>query len=90
MAASKITWTREAWADYLYWQGEDKKTLNKINNLIKDIIRNGYNCEGKPEPLMGKLSGFYSVRIDKKNRLIFKIERNAIEISQCGSHYGEK
>ena len=79
-----------AWDAYLSWQREARKTLNKINDLLKSIMRNGYDCEGKPEPLMGKLSGYYSVRIDKKNRLIFKIEKDAVKISQCGSHYGDK
>ena len=83
-------WSDEAWEDYIYWQGQDKKTLHKINNLLKSIDRNGYNCEGQPEPLKDELSGFYSVRIDKKNRLVFRIIENAIEISQCGSHYRDK
>ena len=64
--------------------------MNKINNLLKDIDRNGYNCIGKPEPLSGNQSGWWSVRIDETNRLIFKIENDAIEIYQCKSHYGDK
>ncbi len=76
--------------DYIYWQTHDKKTLRKINNLLKDIDRNGYNCTGKPEPLKGDKSGWWSVRIDEKNRLIFKIENEVVEITQCGTHYGEK
>ena len=79
-----------AFENYLYWQTQDKKTLRKINNLLKDIDRNGYNCTGKPEPLRGDLSGWWSVRIDEKNRLIFKIENDAVEIYQCGTHYGDK
>ena len=79
-----------AFENYLYWQTQDKKTLRKINNLLKDIDRNGYNCTGKPEPLCGELSGWWSVRIDEKNRLIFKIENDEIEIAQCGTHYGDK
>ncbi|MBR4641209.1 MAG: Txe/YoeB family addiction module toxin [Selenomonadaceae bacterium] len=79
-----------AFENYLYWQTQDKKTLKRINNLLKDIVRNGYNCISKPEPLRGELSGWWSVRIDEKNRLIFKIENNEIEIYQCGTHYGEK
>ena len=79
-----------AFENYLYWQTQDKKTLKRINNLLKDIDRNGYNCISKPEPLRGELSGWWSVRIDEKNRLIFKIENNEIEIYQCGTHYGEK
>ena len=70
-------WSDIAWNDYLYWQMQDKKTLKKINDLIKDIDRNGYKCKGKPEPLKGNLSGFWSVRIDQKNRLVFRIENEA-------------
>ena len=76
--------------DYMYWQTQDKKTLRRINNLLQDIDRNGYNCIGKPEPLKGELTCWWSVRINEKNRLIFKIENEIIEISQCRSHYGEK
>ncbi len=83
-------WSDEAWEDYLYWQGQDKKTLRKINNILKDIDRNGYSCEGHPEPLSGNLAGFYSVHIDKKNRIVFRISGNTLEISQCGSHYRDK
>ena len=79
-----------AFENYLYWQTQDKKTLKRINNLLKDIDRNGYNCIGKPEPLKGDKSGWWSVRIDEKNRLIFKIENEVVEITQCGTHYGEK
>lgn len=80
-------WTDNAWEDYLYWQDQDRKTLKKINNLIKDIDRNGYNCSGKLEPLKEDLTGFYSVRIDKVNRLVFKIEDNVLLITQCKTHY---
>ena len=85
-----ILWKEKAWLEYLYWQTQDKKTLRKINNLLKDIERNGYNCIGKPEPLRDELSGWWSVRIDEKNRLIFKIENEIVEITQCGTHYGDK
>lgn len=83
-------WYEEAWADYLYWQAQDKKTLKRINKLIQDIERNGYNCIGKPEPLKGDLSGFWSVRIDSANRIVFRIVQNQLEIIQCGSHYRDK
>ena len=85
-----IHWDEKAWLEYLYWQTQDKKTLKRINNLLKYIDRNGYNCIGKPEPLRGELSGWWSVRIDEKNRLIFKIENDAIEIYKCDTHYGYK
>jgi toxin YoeB len=85
------TWFDDAWADYVYWQGQDKKTLNKINRLILNIERNGYHCIGKPEPLKEALAGWWSVKIDEKNRIVFKIsgegENQILEISQCGSHY---
>lgn len=83
-------WQDAAWADYLYWQTQDKKTLKKINRLIQDIDRNGYQCQGQPEPLKGDLSGFWSVRIDEKNRLVFRIQDGRFEIWQCGSHYRDK
>ena len=83
-------WHDAAWADYLYWQTQDKKTLKKINRLIQDIDRNGYHCQGQPEPLKGDLSGFWSVHIDEKNRIVFRIVDNRMEIAQCGSHYRDK
>lgn len=73
---------------YLTWQQLDKKTLKKINNLLKSIERNGYNCIGKPEALSENLAGFWSVRIDHKNRIVFKISDDTVEIIECGSHYG--
>ncbi|MBR4992772.1 MAG: Txe/YoeB family addiction module toxin [Lachnospiraceae bacterium] len=87
---SEKVWSDEAWEDYLYWQTQDKKTLKRINQLIKDIERNGYNGKGKPEPLKGNLSGYWSVRIDSKNRLVFKIQDDSIKIVQCGTHYEDK
>ncbi len=85
----KFLWHDMAWSGYIEWQ-KDKKTLKRINALLKDIDRNGYNCIGKPEPLKGDKSGWWSVRIDEKNRLIFKIENEVVEITQCGTHYGDK
>lgn len=66
-------WHDEAWEEYLYWQSQDKKTLKKINRLLTDIDRNGYQCTGKPEPLGENLAGYWSVRIDEKNRIVFQI-----------------
>jgi len=83
-------WHDTAWRSYLEWQKQDKKTLKRINKLIQDIERNGYNGIGKPEPLKGDLSGFWSVRIDDKNRIVFRIEDGKLEITQCGTHYGDK
>ncbi len=65
---SKFLFTEDAWADYLYWQSQDKKTLKRINQLLQDIERNGYGGIGKPEPLRGDLSGFWSRRIDDEHR----------------------
>ena len=81
-------WHDAAWEEYLNWQLLDKKTLKKINSLLKSIDRNGYNCIGKPEQLSGNLAGFFSVRIDHKNRIVFRIIDGTIEIAECGSHYG--
>ncbi|MCL2407865.1 MAG: Txe/YoeB family addiction module toxin [Defluviitaleaceae bacterium] len=83
-------WHDAAWEDYLYWQMQDKKTIKRINKLIQDIERNGYSGIGKPEPLKHALSGFWSVRIDDKNRIVFRIENGRLEITQCGSHYRDK
>lgn len=83
-------WQDEAWEDYVYWQTQDRKTLKRINQLLQDISRNGYDGIGKPEPLKGDLSGWWSRRIDDTNRLIYRINNGIIEIAQCRSHYGDK
>lgn len=83
-------WEDGAWEDYLYWQTQDKRTLKKINSLIRDIERNGYDCQGRPEPLKGNLSGYWSVKIDAANRIVFRISGDILEIYQCGSHYRDK
>ena len=69
----KKLWSDEAWEEYLYWQTQDKKIIRKINNLIKDIDRNEYHSTGKAEQLSENLAGYWSVRIDKANRIVFKI-----------------
>ena len=80
----------EAWDDYIVWQKEDKKTLKRINTLIKDIERNGFaRGIGKPEPLRGDLSGFWSRRIDEKNRLVYRANGVNLEIVSCKTHYHE-
>lgn len=86
----KRVWHEKAREEYLYWQTQDKKTLKKINHLLENINRNGYNCIGKPEPMKGNLSGYWSARIDEQNRLVFRIANDEVEIFQCGSHYGDK
>ena len=84
------TWSDQAWEDYLYWQKECSKTLKKINKLIKDIDRNGYEGIGDPEPLKGDLAGWWSRRINRFDRIVYRINGGAIEIAQCRSHYGSK
>ncbi|SDY72654.1 toxin YoeB [Proteiniborus ethanoligenes] len=86
----KINFTEIAWQDYIYWQGQDKKTIKRINQLIQDIDRNHNEGIGKPEALKGNLSGWWSRRIDDKNRLVYRIQNNIIEIAQCKGHYDDK
>lgn len=80
-------WDDEAWEDYLYWQIEDRKILKRINTLIHDIERNHFEGLGKPEPLKHDLSGFWSRRIDEKNRLVYRVQNGILEILQCRTHY---
>ena len=80
-------WFDEALEDYQYWQVQDRKTLKRINGLIKDIERGNYDGIGKPEPLKGELSGFWSRRIDDTNRLIYRISNGCLEILSCRGHY---
>ncbi|MDR1246234.1 MAG: Txe/YoeB family addiction module toxin [Clostridiales Family XIII bacterium] len=83
-------WTDKAWENYLYWQTQDKKTLKKVNELIKDIERNGYKGIGKPEALKGSLSGWWSRHVDDTNRLVYRLkDGDILEISQCKGHYNE-
>ena len=78
-----LTWTNEAWSDYIYWQGQDKKTLKRINRLIIDAKRNPLEGIGKPEPLKENLSGFWSRRIDETNRLIYAVDGKKLTIISC-------
>lgn len=86
----KKIWFDEAWDDYIYWQTQDKKTIKRINALLKDIERNYFGGIGKPEPLKGELSGFWSRRIDDTNRLLYRINNDTLEILSCRSHYNDK
>ena len=83
----KKIWSDKAWDDYLYWQTQDKKTLKRVNQLVKDIERNNFEGIGKPEALKGNLSGFWSRRIDDTNRLIYRINGEFIDILSCKGHY---
>jgi toxin YoeB len=82
-------WTDEAWADYLYWQAEDRKILKRINALLKDIDRNGNTGLGKPEPLKYEFRDYWSRRITEEHRLVYRIEDNGqqITIISCRKHY---
>ena len=83
------TWSDDAWEDYLYWQTQDKKTLKRVNMLIKDIERDPFSGIGKPEPLKGDLSGFWSRRIDDANRVVYRVKDGALEIASCKGHYDD-
>ena len=82
-----LTWTDDAWEDYLYWQTQDKKTLQRINKLINDVKRSPFEGIGKPELLKENLSGFWSRRIDDTNRLVYAVDELAITIISCRYHY---
>ncbi len=82
-----LAWTEEAWSDYIWWQSQDKKTLKRINKLIKETIRSPFEGIGKPEALRENLSGFHSRRIDDTNRLVYAIDTNKLTIISCRYHY---
>ncbi|MCP3711892.1 Txe/YoeB family addiction module toxin [Paraburkholderia sp. CNPSo 3274] len=82
-----IMWTAEAWEDYVYWQGQDRKTLKRINQLVKDAQRTPFEGIGKPEALKANLTGFWSRRIDDTNRLVYEIAGSQINIVSCRYHY---
>ena len=79
----KLLWEDRAWSDYLYWQTQDKKTLKRINALIKDILRSPYQGIGKPEPLRENLSGWWSRRIDETNRIVYYEQGEIVYIISC-------
>ena len=86
-----LSFTLDGWEEYTAWQSEDKRTIKKINQLIKDIIRNGNTGIGHPEPLKHGLSGYWSREIDEKNRLTYKILDNGnVLIAHCKGHYKDK
>ncbi len=84
-----LVWTPKGWEDYLYWQGQDKKTSRRINALINAALRTPFEGEGKPEPLRYQLAGLWSRRIDPEHRLIYAWDENAqtLTILQCRYHY---
>ncbi len=82
-----IIFSKSSFEDYIQWQKTDKKIYNKINGLIKEIIREPFKGKGKPEPLKNELSGYWSRRIDKEHRLVYKVENNNLYIIACKYHY---
>ncbi|NQZ90407.1 MAG: Txe/YoeB family addiction module toxin [Colwellia sp.] len=82
-----LAWTNDAWADYVYWQGQDKKTLKRINKLITDTKRSPFEGIGKPESLKENLSGFWSRRVDESNRLVYAVSDSHITVISCRYHY---
>lgn len=83
----KLLWEERARGDYLYWQMQDRRTLKRINDLLKNVQRNAYEGIGKPEPLRENLSGCWSRRIDETNRLVYRIEDGSLYILACRGHY---
>ncbi|HSW37715.1 MAG TPA: Txe/YoeB family addiction module toxin [Candidatus Saccharimonadales bacterium] len=87
MAQRNLVFTPGGWDDYLYWSTQDKKTLNKINRLIKDTQREPFAGIGKPEALKGNYAGSWSRRIDDKNRFVYSVTENEILVESCRFHY---
>ena len=84
----ELKWDEDAWNDYLYWQTQDKKTLKRINSILKDIMRNPFDGIGKPEPLKHH-NGYWSRRIDDTNRIVYKVEDDSIAIAAVKGHYDD-
>jgi toxin YoeB len=82
-----LIWTPHAWEEYIYWQNTDKKIVKRINDLLKECVRIPFEGKGKPEPLKGDLSGFWSRRITDEHRLVYKVSNTGISIVQCKHHY---
>lgn len=85
--SDRLVWTAAAWADYVYWQGQDRKTLRRINALIQDTLHRPFEGIGKPELLRENLSEFWSRRIDDVNRLVYTVDNGDIAIVACRYHY---
>ncbi|TLG03255.1 Txe/YoeB family addiction module toxin [Nocardia cyriacigeorgica] len=82
-----IAWDKDAWDSYLWWQAQDKSKVKRINALIEDIIRNGNEGIGKPEPLRYELSGYWSRRINDEHRLVYRLDTDRVTIVTCRYHY---
>lgn len=88
--ARLLVFSPNAWADYVYWQGQDKKTLKRINTIIEATAREPFTGIGKPEALRGDLTGYWSKRIDDVNRLVYQVTDTELIIFNCRFHYGDK
>ena len=86
--ARNIAWTQEGWDAYVYWQGQDRKTLKRINRLIDAVVRDPFGGIVKPEPLKENLSGLWSRRIDENHRLVYAVNDDTVTILSCRYHYG--
>ncbi len=84
-----IKFLPNAWEDYLHWQGQDKKTLRRINQLLTEAARDPFAGIGKPEPLVGNLTGYWSRRIDQTNRLVYRADDEDLVVLQCRYHYDD-
>lgn len=82
-----LAWADDAWDDYLYWQAQDKKTLKRINLLIKDVMRHPFEGLGEPEPLKHNWQGFWSRRIDLEHRLVYQVRDDTLFVAQYRYHY---
>ena len=85
----RLSWEEYAWDDYMYWLSQDKKTLRRLNQLIRDIQRNPFEGIGKPEPLRGDHAGWWSRRIDGENRIVYRVEGDQLVIAAVKGHYEE-
>ena len=83
----KLIWAENAWDDYLFWQEQDKTILQRINTLIKAVKRDPFKGIGDPEPLRHNWRGYWSRRITREHRLVYKVETDALLIAQCRYHY---
>ncbi len=83
----KLIFSQDAWEDYLYWQKNNRQLLNRVNLLIRDILRSPFEGVGAPEPLKHGLTGYWSRRINSEHRLVYKVEGDSVMIAQCRYHY---
>lgn len=87
---TKIAWHIEAWNEFLEWQANDKRIFEKIKKLLKQCVRTPFEGDGNPEPLKHELAGFWSRRINSKDRLVYRVSGDTLEVIQCKTHYGKE